>query len=91
MTAKQEELAVNGGPKVRLRSWPERGHFGVEEKKMKKALDVRAKIETFANKQLEKAKKVHAENPRKAKRALEAIASEFMGLSAAEEARKLLG
>ena len=32
MTAQQEELAVNGGPKVRLRSWPERGHFGVEEK-----------------------------------------------------------
>ncbi len=35
MTARQDALsvlAVNGGPKVRLRSWPERGHFGVEEK-----------------------------------------------------------
>lgn len=65
--------------------------FGIDEKKMKKALNVREKIETFANKQLEKARKVHAENPRKAKKALEAIAKEFMGLPAAEEARKLLG
>lgn len=31
MSAK-ENLAVNGGPKVKTTPWPSRGHFGVEEK-----------------------------------------------------------